>query len=115
VSEWAWVGEKGSGTGVVAEKHTVVGTSTTEGASERLGKRRGLTGGVRGQRELVNARSALIGAVHRATRVNRRGRIGADRSAPLTAREREKRERGRGLAPTGGVYLSSVVGAWGWA
>jgi hypothetical protein len=38
--------------------------------------------------------------------------FGADKSAPLAARERE-RERGRGLAPTGGVHLSGVAGVGG--
>jgi hypothetical protein len=51
VSEWAWAAEKGSGAGVVVGKRAVVGASTTEGVGGRLGKRRGLTGGVHGQRE----------------------------------------------------------------
>jgi hypothetical protein len=81
----------------VAGKRAVVGASTMEGASGRLGKRRALTGGSAGrERELANGRSALTGVVRRATRENGRGhgRIGADRSAPLDSeRERERRKR----------------------
>jgi hypothetical protein len=51
VSDCAWAAEKGSGAGVVAGKRAVVGASTTKGMGGRLGKMRGLTGGVRGQRE----------------------------------------------------------------
>jgi hypothetical protein len=39
VSEWTWDAEKGSGMEVVAGKRAVVGTSTTESAGRRLGKR----------------------------------------------------------------------------
>jgi hypothetical protein len=44
--------------------------------------------------ELTNGRSSLIGEVHRAAGENGHGceRIGADRSAPLAASEREKEE-----------------------
>jgi hypothetical protein len=97
VSEWVWAIEKGSGAGVLVGKCAVVGASTTEGVGGRLGKRRGLMGGVRGQREreLANGRSALAGRVRRTAGENGRGsgRIGADRSAPLgSEREREKLE-----------------------
>jgi hypothetical protein len=71
--------------------------------------------GPREERELANRRSALTGGVLRAAGENGRGRgrIGADRSAPLAAseREREGRERGRGLALKGGVRLSGAAGA----
>jgi hypothetical protein len=57
---------KGRGREEVAGEHVVVGTSMTRDVGERLGTRRGLTGGVR-EAERENARAK---------------RNGADRSAP---------------------------------
>jgi hypothetical protein len=117
VSEWAWAVEKGSGAGVVAGKRTVMGSSTTEGAGGRLGKRRGLTGGVRGQRERTRERA--VSADRRGPSVSGREQARTDRRRQVgptgSEQERERRERGRGLAPIGGVRLSRAAGARGWA
>jgi hypothetical protein len=58
----------------------------------------------------------LTGRSHRAASKSghERKRIGADRAAPPGSergRDRERRERGRGLAPTGGVRLSGTAGS----
>jgi hypothetical protein len=52
---------KGRGREKVAGEHVVVGTSTAGNVSERLGKRRGLTGGVR-EAERESAREKRNGA-----------------------------------------------------
>jgi hypothetical protein len=86
VSEWARALEKGSGARVVAEKRAVVGASTTESASGRLGK--GAMADRRGPQtsegERANGRSALTVRSHRAASESRRvrGRVGADSSTP---------------------------------
>jgi hypothetical protein len=107
VSEWGAGTKRRSGACRVTGKRATW-ACPWRGVGGRLGKRRGLTGGVRGQREreLTNERSALTREVHQAAGENGRGRgwIGADRSTPLAAseREREGRERGRGLARQAG-------------
>jgi hypothetical protein len=87
---------KGRGHEEVAGERAVVGASTVGDMSERLGTRRGLTGGVReaeGERECSCEKK-------------RRRQVG-----PTEQRERERaRERTCRLAPTGGTRLSGTEG-----
>jgi hypothetical protein len=86
-----------------------VGASTAECADVRLGKRRWLTGGVRGTAR-ANEQSALTGWTHRAARGNRRASKGTsvDKLAPLSS----GRERGRERAGAAdAVHLSGGAGA----
>ena len=109
-SEWAWAAEKGSGPRVVAEKRAVVGTSTTESACGRLGKR-----GVADKRgpqtsegERANGRSPLTGRSHRASSESghEHGQVGADRSVPPGSGRERGRERAR-------ARTQAVAGRWG--
>jgi hypothetical protein len=80
---------KGRGREEVARERVVVGASTAGDVGERLGTRRGLTGGVRKaererERSLVRKETAPIGLSHRAARERERksARVGADRRDP---------------------------------
>jgi gamma-glutamylcysteine synthetase len=71
----------------VAGEHAVVGASMARDVDERLGKRRGLTGGGRGtERESgrVGKGMALTGRPHRAARgrESKSARVGTDRRSP---------------------------------
>jgi hypothetical protein len=69
----------------VARERAIVGMSTAGDVGERLGKRRGLTGGVReAERVFVRKETASTGRPHRAARERERkgARVGADRRAP---------------------------------
>jgi hypothetical protein len=76
---------KGRGREKVARERAIVGMSTAGDVGERLGKRRGLTGGVReAERVFVRKETASTGRPHRAARERERkgARVGADRRAP---------------------------------
>jgi hypothetical protein len=123
VSEWAWAIEKGLMRGGRGWEMRGRGHVHDGGHGREDREEEGADGWgplAERERELANGRSALIGGVYQAARENGRGsgRIGADRSAPLAASERERerkgRERRRGLTPKGGVRLSEAVGARAW-
>jgi hypothetical protein len=104
-SERVWAAEKGSGAGVVAGKRAVMGVSTTESASGRVGKR-----GVTDRRAVSANRKALPSSERERARVraDRRRRAG-----PTGLWEGEGASE-RSLL-TGGVRLSGDAGARGLA